>query len=420
MPPSFAAYLLNPPDEDLEVRKRAIFKSLNPHILQEVAQSYADIEHLAYLPLTKQVVLAGPVRVLQELASHETVTAVDEDEELFLCGDSVLDAIGVTTITHSLLAPTGQGVIIALLDSGIDTNCPDLHGTVAGQKCFIQESSVLNTHGTAMAGVIAGRGDPVRGGHRGIAPASTFIDTHVFDSMGMTFKSNILEALAWITPQAPSIVVFGGATLHAWGEGDFLAETCQQVADAGSILVAPVGNWGPESNTVGSPACTPAVIAVGAVTQEGGPAFFSSRGPGPDGTIKPDVVLPGVKITTVAGGSPVGDTLEGGSMTQLPYLTGTSAATAIFAGLAALIMENRRDVDPEGFRNAAIRAAEDLKLQPETQGHGIVNGATLTTQLGLLFPHPAPWRVVAWFALLVALISSGLVVTGLILLSIFR
>ena len=317
-------------------------------------------------------------------------------------------------------APSGLGVTIALIDSGIDANCPDLRDAIVGQKTFIAETLVSNFHGTAMAGVIGGRGDPIRGGHRGIAVAVTFIDAHAFDSAGVAYKSNILEALAWLAPQQPPFIVFGGVTLETWGEGDLLAEACQRVTDAGTILIAPAGNWGPESGTVGLPASAPAVIAIGAVTQEGEPAFFSSRGPGPESMMKPNIVLPGVNVPTVrVTGIPLGPD-DNQSVPQLPIITGTSAATAIFAGIAVLVMENRRDLLPGDFCSEVAKVTENLKLRPETQGHGILNSTILAEHLGVLFPRAVSWKVIARFALLIALISSSLIIVGLILFSIFR
>ncbi|HMF31427.1 MAG TPA: S8 family serine peptidase [Candidatus Lokiarchaeia archaeon] len=408
---SFAAYLANPPSEDLENVRRVIFKTSDPLSLSNLAKELPDIEHATILPYSGFFVASGTVRSLQTLAADENILSVHEDQKLFLCSDPVFEAIGTTTIAQSILHPTGMGVTVALLDSGIDDTHPTLSGAVIGRKAFISGSGSYriadNSHGTAIAGIIGGR-DPIGpGGYRGIAPRVQFIDVQVFDRTGAALMSDVIEALAWVAPQAPQLIFFGGVTIQASGEQDPLSAVCQQVTEAGGILIAPAGNSGPESATIGSPASAASVIAVGAVTKEGTPAFFSSRGPGNDNIQKPDIVLPGVNILFpeyITGTS--GDS---------PALTGTSPAAAILVGLLALILEERRDLSPAKLRYEIARAAEDIDLSPKTQGHGILNGATLAYNLAILRPHPAPVARVARIASILVIITVALIFIGFFL-----
>ncbi|OLS14607.1 MAG: peptidase S8 family protein [Promethearchaeota archaeon CR_4] len=398
-PTNFTEYLTNPPEADLDLPKRVFFQVSSLQELESVARKQSTLDFYNSLPLSKILVAQGPVRALQVLALHPSVRKVFEDQKIFLCSQRVLDAIGIPVITGSYLHLDGKGVKIALLDSGINP-IPDLQDAVETRKSFISKKNgsgqERNFHGTAIGGIIGGRGILKEEGYRGIAPAVHFIDVQVFDSTGVAYLSDTIEALTWANLQTPDLIVFGGVMLPGSEDVNPLTDLCQEIILAGGIIVAPAGNFGPESGTVSCPACIPGVIAVGAVTQEGEPAFFSSRGSSNGDNLKPDVVLPGVGIQ--APKPTRGDTSSN-------IFSGTSTSTAICAGLLALILSGRKPIPPHALRYAIQQAAENISQDPLTQGRGLLNGITLARYFNLLHPPPAPFKQI---------ISSSIILTVLL------
>jgi hypothetical protein len=169
--------------------------------------------------------------------------------------------------------------------------------------------------------------------------------------------------------------------LASWGSSyrntlpwpDPMVRAADAAVDAGVVVVVAHGNGGPEEGTTPSPAMSPKVISVGAVgrrgplqadpgttTGSGIPtrpgdvmAGFSSRGPGPDGTLKPDVVAPGVDVLS-AGQGPGG---YPGSLRGFGHMSGTSAAAPSVAGAAALLLERHPGWDPAAVKSALMATA---------------------------------------------------------------
>ncbi len=402
---NFADYLACPPESDLDVSMRVIVQLIAAKELEDFARSQLNLETLRPLVLSHLLVVQGLVKNLQKLAQHPSVQRIWKDSPLFLCSQQVLDAIGISAITHSWLKPMGKGVTVALLDSGIESSHPALQGAVKTHKSFIpkeEEATQLDPHGTALAGII--------GGQKGIAKGVEFIDARVFNASGVAYLSDAVEALTWVITLAPTLILFGGVTTPEIEEDNPLATICRQVITAGTTIIAPAGNFGPETATVGCPASVPGVIAVGAVTMEGDPAFFSSRGSWTSKLQKPDLVLPGIGIRTI---------IEREGATNLEVMTGTSVAAAICTGLLALILSGKGNIPPDALRNAVFNATENIGQNPLSQGHGILNGITLARHFNLLH-SPDPFKKVVSSALVLSLIVTGIVIAAFILVSFLR
>ncbi|MCP4519529.1 MAG: S8 family serine peptidase, partial [Delftia sp.] len=144
------------------------------------------------------------------------------------------------------------------------------------------------------------------------------------------------------------------AIMRAWAEG--------------ITVVAAAGNDGPEAMTVGSPGNLPYIITVGAVTDSWTLATrkddyipdFSSRGPTPEGHIKPDIVAPGGHITGITrpGSGLLKEhpeyQLKGGEL----VMTGTSQAAALVSGLVALLLQLEPDLTPDDVKCKLTGTAE--------------------------------------------------------------
>lgn len=278
---------------------------------------------------------------------------------------------------------TGAGVRIAILDTGIDGSHPDFTGRIAIFRDFVDgphddEAPVRpkdpNGHGTHIAGIAAGSGASSDGRWRGIAPDAELIIGRVLDAFGSGRTSTVMAGIEWAVDHGARIIniSLGGPPYPSDGT-DALSALCTAAVDAGVIICAAAGNLGPAGHTIGSPAAAEAVITIGASESEAGLAWdrvaaFSSRGPTGSGLIKPDVVFPGVGIVAPrADGTSLG-TAVGQHYTAL---RGTSQATPMATGAAALLLQSNPRLSPADVKSRIVRGASRLASEDSTaQGAG--------------------------------------------------
>ena len=296
---------------------------------------------------------------------------------------------GVADVTNNAtFTLDGSGEMIAIADTGLDQNHPDLSGRVAGTLTqYGLDPSPADTnsgHGTHVAITVVGDGSGDTSA-RGVAPAANMVmyslehdPTGVFGRIG-----SIYDMLRDAEQQTARIAV------NAWGlNGNY----GQYTADARSVDVfvrdrsdlTPIFSVGDRGTSgasqITSPSTAKNVIAVGASTtgvggtvEAGDVANFSAMGPTLDGRIKPDVVAPGVGICSGLAEEarfPAGpDCLTGshaGGNAYYMSLSGTSQATAVASGVTALTREFiREEVGVSAPSSALVKAvvingAEDL------------------------------------------------------------
>ena len=197
----------------------------------------------------------------------------------------------------------GTGVRVAVIDSGIDHNHPDLCGCVNLNlsRNFTDEGSATdvtggNGHGTHVAGIIGGAGST----YRGVAPGVEFIACKVFDSSGRaTEEGAVIAAIRWAIEKGAHIINYSGGyapvlnhpTLGlivlvtppwVWPR-DLLEEESEfkRAMDNGIVAVVSAGNEGNigRRGTLSMPATSPAIISVGSVDKQRRLSGFSSVGP---------------------------------------------------------------------------------------------------------------------------------------------
>ena len=226
------------------------------------------------------------------------------------------------------LETTGKDVTVAVIDSGISKH-PDVVDSIAVAVTFRQDRAPSADewgHGTATAGVIAGNGAASGGEIKGVAPGARLINLPVFTEQANQDGQagfHMLNALNWVVDNKDKfnirvVNISGGmaALPHptdANGQAatflDPFDSAIRRAVEAGIVLVAAAGNTGPGPGTLNSsPGHHPDVITVGSLDTNGTPADYSddsvadhsSRGPGPLGNSKPDLVAPGVGLTLAA------------------------------------------------------------------------------------------------------------------------
>ncbi|MFF7363641.1 S8 family serine peptidase [Streptomyces sp. NPDC008125] len=270
---------------------------------------------------------------------------------------------------------TGKGVTVAVLDSGYDSDHPDLAGRVTVSANFLGGATAEddNGHGTHVASTIAG----VDSTYRGVAPDASLAVGKVCDSTGSCPTSALLAGIDWAVNTVHAKVV----NLSLGGPADetdpAIAVIDDLSASTGTLFVVAAGNDGEYGTaTVGAPAIANAALAVGAVDADDQLAAFSSRGPRVgDNAVKPDITAPGVNIVAAKAG--------GGHTAK----SGTSMATPHVAGAAALVAQAHPGWSGEQIKTALMNSAEpDAKRSAHQQGTGRVDAGRAVRQTVLASP----------------------------------
>jgi subtilisin family serine protease len=262
---------------------------------------------------------------------------------------------------------SGEGVKIAIIDTGIDTNHPDLAGK------FILSTDVSTDdwdgydpsdhvgHGTHIAGIIAADGVVV-----GVAPNASILNIKVFHRTNSetweAYISDVIEGIQVATINGADIISLSLGYNPTIKDGsDPLSQAADEAFNLGAFVVASVGNEGPEYGTITSPAIAKCVVGVGAMNIEGTVPDFSSRGPTDDGRMKPDLVAPGVSVYSTLPNNSYG------------YLSGTSMAAPHVAGIAALLLSLKPNLTNVDIWNCTLSSAISLSLPQNIQGRGMAD-----------------------------------------------
>lgn len=299
-------------------------------------------------------------------------------------------------------AVTGQGVKIAIIDTGIDYTHRDLGGCTSEQFVNKQCAKVVggydffngdndpiddNGHGTHVASIAGGNGTP-----KGVAPAASLVAYKVLSEWGGGWENDVLAAieavmLTRLNNDATDDIDIMNFSLGGWGDpADPLSSAIDQSAEIGVVSAISAGNSGPDEQTIGSPGLANKAITVGATDKTPTMAGFSSRGPViqmldiQNEIIKPNLVAPGVNICAARANSinSASASVKGGGTTpdcdsKHIFFSGTSMAAPHVAGAAALLKQLYPQWTSEEIKGALMGVAENLGESPFTQGSGMLN-----------------------------------------------
>ncbi len=296
----------------------------------------------------------------------------------------------------------GAGVTVAVLDTGVDADHPDLAGRIAAAQDFSGSGGTHDAygHGTHVAATVGGTGAASDGARQGLAPAADLIVGKVLGDDGQGPLSQVIAGMEWATEQGADVVNLSLGSDEPSDGTDPLSQALDELTETtGTLFVVAAGNAGEQGDeTIGSPAAADTALTVGAVDRADTLAPFSSRGPRPgDGAVKPDLTAPGVGIVAArAEGTAMGTPVD----EDYTSASGTSMATPHVAGAAALLAQAHPDWDAERLRSALISTAHTV---PETavteQGGGRLDvgaaatgtvTATGTLALGPFAPGDGP------------------------------
>ncbi len=284
---------------------------------------------------------------------------------------------------------TGRGVVVAVVDTGVQANHADLKGHVLAGRDFVApgtSASDENGHGTHVAGIISAVANNKRG-IAGLAPSSRILPVRVLDNRGEGSSDDVAKGIIW--------AVKAGAKVINLSLGSSQSDTAGQQAIAYAVsknvvVVAAAGNDGCGGGGLlglgggggllglggpphSYPAEYPNVLAVGAINSDGSVASYSNCGE------YVDVVAPGSSIVSTMIGNPSSQLgCQAGS--GYCYLSGTSMATPYTAAAAALKIEQLG----KGWKQSTVRSrlqstATDIQEQgrDDRSGYGIINPARL-------------------------------------------
>jgi subtilisin family serine protease len=293
----------------------------------------------------------------------------------------------------------GKGVKIAVLDTGVDATHPDLKGQVIGAKNFTTSPDTSDKvgHGTHVSSIAAGTGAKSGGKYKGVAPGAKILNGKVLDDGGFGSDSEVLAGIEWAAAEGADVVnmSLGGGDTPAI---DPLEAAVNKLSEEKGILFAiAAGNEGDfGEQTIGSPGSAAAALTVGAVDDKDVLADFSSRGPGLDGALKPDVTAPGVDITAASApgnqiAAEVGEK-PAGYMT----ISGTSMATPHVAGAAALLKQQHPAWKYAELKGALTGSTKGGKYTPFQQGSGRIQVDQAIKQSVIADPVSVSFGVQQW------------------------
>lgn len=260
---------------------------------------------------------------------------------------------------------TGKGITVAVIDTGVDPDNPDLKGRVldgldlAPSSRSGDEHTDYDGHGTGMAGLIAGTGAYGGGnGAFGLAPGARILPIRMpakGDENGFAGPSYLGKAIRYAADSGAQVInISAGTTITA----PQLTAAVKYALDHGSLVFAAVGNSGDKGNPVEYPAATPGVVGVAAVGKNLRRTSWSQYGP------QVDVSAPGEDMVHACGGK-----------TGLCKGNGTSDATALASASAALIWSKH----PTWTNNQVLRVMlntiggpTDGTKRNDSIGYGIV------------------------------------------------
>jgi serine protease AprX len=332
---------------------------------------------------------------------------------------------------------TGQGIGVAVIDSGISSTHLDLLTNGLGTTSRVRASVNFVTgttstgdecgHGTHVGGIIAGNGANSIGSSYyrtfyGIARQANLISIKVLDKNGQGSVSQVIAGIQWAinNKAAYNIRVINLSVGHVTGESyttDPLCQAAEAAWKAGIVVVTAAGNngrknttqvigqsnegWGTNYGSITSPGNDPYVITVGAVKNFNGVraqdriGTYSSRGPSRlDSIMKPDIVAPGNQVIALCMDKSYLDTyagntnnipnsiykVNGDSKFSKNYfrLSGTSMAAPVVSGAVALMLQANPNLTPDSVKARLMISADkwanpDGSMDPCTFGAGYLN-----------------------------------------------
>jgi type VII secretion-associated serine protease mycosin len=267
---------------------------------------------------------------------------------------------------------TGEGVTVAVVDTGVDPSNPDLQGRIVPGKDLApdesgDETTDRNGHGTGMAGLIAGTGAYGGGkGSYGLAPGAKIMPIRLPDvtksankwDSEAKFDESVATAIRYAAGHGAQVVNISQGVSGERGDFPKISKAVDFALKKGALVFAGTGNDGDKGNSLAFPAGTPGVVGVGAIGKDLHRAAWSTHG------VQVDMSAPGEDMLHACGGK-----------TGLCKTEGTSDATAIASASAALIWSKHPNLTNNQILRVmlnTIGGPTDGAKRNDAIGYGIV------------------------------------------------
>lgn len=337
-----------------------------------IIKNYGYIKY--ELPFINAVAVEIPAENRDKIACNRMIQTIYDDVAVSKTPIySIKQDVAEGKSASSFSSSRGQGIGIAIIDTGVAPHYDLLKpvNRIAAFKDFINNREIPyddDGHGTHVAGIALGNGYSSQK-YIGTAPSAHLVAVKALDDMGNGSASDILAALQWVISNRKryNIRVINlslGISADHSGNDDPLVKGAIAAVRRGLTVVVAAGNNGPARCTINSPGISPYVITVGAAGFPPCVAKFSSRGPTPSGYSKPDLIAPGVDITSLSNKNPKGYLVQ----------SGTSMATPIVSGVAACLYSSMPHLTPQQVKSILLKKCLPIKKETrESQGYGLLN-----------------------------------------------
>lgn len=264
-------------------------------------------------------------------------------------------SLSMVGATDAWAVSQGAGVIVAVIDTGVDATHPDLAGRVLGEIDMLPEVTPepeQNGHGTRVASIIAGSLNAV--GMAGVAPQATILPVSALDPAGYGDSSTVARAIIAAADAGARVI---NLSLGGPDKDPVLDQACAYAFAKGAVVVAAAGNSYLTGNQVQYPAASPNVLAVASVDRTGNPSGFSNTGP------HIDIAAPGEAVLAALPGAGYNEE------------SGTSFAAPHVAAAAALVLSANPGLSAaEASAVVQMTAADDISGngRDDQLGQGIV------------------------------------------------
>jgi len=361
--------------------------------------------------------MAVPVSQISTIAGYPWVAYVTPNRPTTSSLDIVTKTVNAPMAWATGL--DGSGIGVAIIDSGVASKLDLMTSNGAASRIVYSQSFVAGLdasdqygHGTHVAGIVGSNGASSSGPNfkrdfKGIAPNVNILNLRVLDANGSGNISDVISAIDQViqlqsTYNVRVMNLSIGTPVYESYTLDPLCQAVEGAWKAGIVVVTAAGNYG-RSNTMGvngygtiaSPGNDPYVITVGSMKTNGTPirsddsiASYSSKGPTAyDFIVKPDLVAPGNNVvslmapnSTIAAEFPAALVQNSyyevnaapGNSTDYIQLSGTSMATPVVSGAAALMLQRQPSLTPDQVKARLMKTATKV-LPPYTTSYDKIN-----------------------------------------------
>lgn len=313
------------------------------------------------------VAMSVPAGRLEQIARLPEVERIEKEKIFYIQRLQAMPLIRADSASGDY-GLNGTNVNISILDTGVFSHAEfQTPNRIILQKDFYNNDDEANDdhgHGTHVAGIAAGEGGS---NGRGVAANASMLAVKVCgatDAQGCPF-SDVVSGIEWSVGNNTRIISMSlGGNYSCYNDGG-LSAAVDNATEQGVLVVVSAGNTGPNNNTIASPACAKRALAVGSVNDSSALSgtvdnvtYFSSRGAINDNRTKPDLVAPGIWITSTYN--------DGGYATR----GGTSMAAPFVSGVAALVLEQYNKTfgyfpEPERTKAILLAAANTSGMEAE-------------------------------------------------------